>query len=211
MEIATNSEKYWIMLSLISSIEGILDYNGNKLDTLLNYTAIVVNLVPLIFLFNLLPQSYGTLRYFWILYTILLFIFQIGLCLVVGCFGVSIVWSALCSFVVYSYTVIFQPRCTGIDSNDSSNIKVSVFLSVLFSIILWTYYAFVEDFITSLAHFCAVMLGLVSGQAVHVFIRRNYQASQYVTVESVLSPLPESVSSPSESEYEASVYSFVNQ
>ena len=170
------------MSSLISSVEGILCYEGNVIDIVLNYTAIAATIVPTILIYCYLPLEYEHLRLFWIPYVILLFIFQVSLCLIVGCFGVSIVWSALCSFAIYSYVLFISSRSYSIPLGNLVLIQSSLSTSTLFSILLWIYYAVVADFITSLAHLCAVLLGLVSGLALKLHSQRRHRILQYETV-----------------------------
>ncbi len=46
---------------------------------------------------------------------------------------------------------------------DSSTVLIDIFLSIssIFTISLWIYYAIVSDAITSVAHFCALILGIL--------------------------------------------------
>jgi hypothetical protein len=146
--------------SLTSQIQDILDYEGSETDVILNYTAIVVTLTPILFILFELSGSLRLWRFIWIPLLIFLFAFQIALCIIVGCFGVSIVWSALCGFSVYIYYRILNSAdvCNG--RTNLLLIRLSLSSSVLFSTALWIYYAATSDVITTVAHLCAIILGI---------------------------------------------------
>lgn len=146
--------------SLTSQIQDILDYNGSGTDVILNYTAIVVTLTPILLELYELPDRSRLWQFIWVPLLIFLFTFQIILCVIVGCFGVSIVWSALCGFSVYIYYRIFHLMDVANRRTRLRLIRLSLSSSVLLSTALWIYYAATSDVITTVAHLCALFLGV---------------------------------------------------
>lgn len=59
----------------ISSILNILTYNGSTLDILLNYIAVILTVTTEIVV---LETRYNWLKYFWIVNTLTLFVFQVS-------------------------------------------------------------------------------------------------------------------------------------
>ena len=77
-------------------------------------------------------------------------VFQVTLCLVLGCTGISIVWCACMPW-------LFLERNDSRSNNNNNTTTVILMLDV--SVIL--YYAVVAPLITTVAHMCAIILGLV--------------------------------------------------
>jgi hypothetical protein len=126
------------------SVTSILCYNGNKMDVILNYSALTIDSISLVMLLKYPPfSSFECLRYFSFYFIVLLFLFQINLCLIVGCSGISIVWSALCGFNAYSWVCI--SRLGIYDQFDYLPLHQVLGASLTFSISLWVYYAVVAD------------------------------------------------------------------
>jgi hypothetical protein len=146
--------------SYTSQIQDILVYDGSETDVVLNYTAVAITLTPILLILFELPGSFRLWRLIWIPLLIFLFVFQIALCIIVGCFGVSIVWSALCGFSVYLYYLILNSADVVIGKTRLLLIRFSLSSSVLLSTGLWIYYAATSDVITTVAHLCAIMLGV---------------------------------------------------
>ena len=79
--------------------------------------------------------------------------------MIVQCQGVSIVWSALWGYNPLTYYKL-------LDIYDYSNsiksfISITLAVSCLYSVILWVYYAIVEEALTTIAHLCALILGII--------------------------------------------------
>ena len=68
----------------------ILTYDGSSTDIIINYTMLAINLLITAFV----NRHQGVLWWVNVLLTAFLFAFQIVLCLVIGCMGISVVWSA---------------------------------------------------------------------------------------------------------------------
>lgn len=103
-------------------------------------------------------------RVFCLLMTVFLFVFQIMLCLYAfDCTGISIVWSALCGFNMMLYAML----STTIQRDGSAILKYGIrafmVLFCCYCLALWIYYGVVEELLTTLAHFCALLLGFVIG------------------------------------------------
>lgn len=146
--------------AFVSLVQDILNYQGRRIDFILNYTAIVVTLTPIFLMQYQLPVSSRLRRFVWIPLLIFLFVFQISLCVAVGCIGVSIVWSALCGYSVFIYNTSFNPAD---DINGNTwllLVRLCLSGAVVFSSALWIYYMVTNDTITSVAHFSAVLLGV---------------------------------------------------
>ena len=60
-----------------SSLNCILTYNYNELDTILNYVAVTLCVVPIIAALELLPDRFGLKKHIWLPVVIGLFAFQV--------------------------------------------------------------------------------------------------------------------------------------
>ena len=89
----------------------------------------------------------------------IVFLFQIGLCLLVHCYGISLVWCAMGGWIV-SERKRLRGRLQNGDLSAFRSSAVGVEMSVvLMDISAIVYYAFVSPFITTVAHVCALILG----------------------------------------------------
>ena len=153
------------------TVTGILTYYGCTDDVILNYTSLTCSTVALATLcYHLQAQYEGSIRYIWILLTLFLLLFQIGLCLVVSCSGISIIWSSqigLCWFFIPAFFT---------EQAEKSNILPSLTLVGLSSLLassLWTYYYLTAELLTTVAHACAVLLGALCGWLVHRYVKQR--------------------------------------
>lgn len=82
--------------------------------------------------------------------------------MVLLCSGISIIWSSVDGILLilfWSWSLkgkLFPP-------SQASFLKSTVALAWIYSLILWIYYAIVEEFLTTIAHICAVILGILIG------------------------------------------------
>ena len=60
-----------------SSLNCILTYNHNELDTILNYAAVTLCVVPIIAALEFLPDRFGLKKHIWLPVVIGLFTFQV--------------------------------------------------------------------------------------------------------------------------------------
>jgi len=126
----------------------ILSYGGNFRDTTINYTLICLTLAACIHALNSEPPSFLLRRKATALTVleICLWIFQLALCLVVGCSGVSIVWNAHIGYLL------------GLLRQAGRETRVLV-LTVLLGLLVDGYYLLTADELTTTAHVCAACLG----------------------------------------------------
>ena len=168
---------------MTTSLLGILTYEGCTADIALNYFALAINTLTLIRLCHHLQFSYShrSIRHVWIMLTLFLLVFQIVLCLFVGCSGISIVWSAqigFCWFFRSAYST---------QSPETYVLRLLLGISTLLSCGLWIYYAVIADQLTTLAHGCAVLLGMLLAWIVHQVIGQ----SAYTTLETKMLTIDE--------------------
>ena len=78
--------------------------------------------------------------------------------MIVKCQGVSIVWSALCGYNPLTYYKLLD--IYDYSKSTQSFISITLAISCLYSVILWVYYAVVEEALTTIAHLCALILGI---------------------------------------------------
>ena len=141
----------------------ILTYNNHQIDIYLNYMAILLAIIPLVLTFTFLNHNKyaSVIRHTaWIIILLGLFLFQIGLCVAVSCAGVSVVWSALVGFTPFLFVNIKYFDATAYENLYVNFINATLYVSTVYSIALWIYYAMVATFITTVAHFCALVLGI---------------------------------------------------
>ena len=93
--------------------------------------------------------------------TFYLWAFQVILCLIVGCVGVSVVWSAQLGILMH--------RRHHLAAKSSPHQELPPWSWKLFSLSLvvgsttWVYYAVIWEPITTLAHVCALVMGILLG------------------------------------------------
>jgi hypothetical protein len=141
-------------------IGAILTYDSSDLDIGFNYSAWIISLLPCFLLDFYLPTYFQLSRHHWILLQLSLFVFQVGLCLAVDCRGISIVWSANCGYSTYfAYKMRYGSYLY--EKKALEMIKLTAIVSLLWCLALWIYYAVTADASTSIAHLCAILLGIV--------------------------------------------------
>ena len=126
----------------------ILSYGGDLRDMTINYTLICLTLAACIHALNCEPPSFLFRKKAAALTTLegTLWIFQLSLCLVVGCSGVSIIWNAHLGYMV------------GLLRQAGRESRVLV-LTVLLGLLADGYYLLTADELTTTAHVCAACLG----------------------------------------------------
>jgi hypothetical protein len=155
----------------------ILGYNGSTKHILINYSLIFVNLAYCVLDMKRGDTADSELRFsprrkhlerraaMALTFVVL---FQIVLCLAVRCSGVSIIWCAICGWIMSRHK-----RQIG-DNNDSeheqqstssqissSKLEILENIVVLIDILAIVYYAVTFGFITTVAHVCALVLGAI--------------------------------------------------
>lgn len=133
---------------------GVLSYDESLLDVCINYALLVATLSVLASLNH--HRMYPSYARFVSASTALLLAFQIALCLLVQCVGISIVWSAVTGM------------CWRLHKQGDATppaVQLAVVGVYVLALAAWTYYAVVEEPLTSLAHALALLLGGLMSQA----------------------------------------------
>lgn len=141
-----------------------MTYDGSALDTGLNYSVFLINLVCCIAAVKE-QKSYA------IICLLSVSVFQWVLCLVLGCSGISIIWCAMAGWIFNQDRLKSNAAAvTNASDNDPSHVMMaervqnmarSVLVLDLFVVL---YYAVVSEAITTVAHTLAVILGAVTHQ-----------------------------------------------
>ena len=130
-----------------------------KLDIAINYTLLFATAA--LFIFGGPPKRRAAMLSFFAA-------FQLGLCYVIGCAGVSIIWCA----------------CAGGGALDHhSGRRLVAFRVVAVAVVaalLW--YALTAEAITDIAHVCALTLGFLVVQADELYTRRLERDADYVAL-----------------------------
>ena len=162
---------------MTKTVSSILNYEGCRVDVAINYVALIFSFFPSILQLYYLPLDYGThIRYLWLPLVSFLFAFQIELCLNVGCSGISIVWSALCGFNIFLYLRIKHRYTDNLGHNQY--LHIAMVLSTVYSTIAWVYYAIVSDALTTIAHICAILLGVIFAILFEIYLNRFYPSKR---------------------------------
>jgi hypothetical protein len=79
------------------------------------------------------------------------------------CSGISIVWSAVDGVILVLFYE-FQLKQSLFETSDAHFLFLSLCVAWIYSLILWIYYAATDDLLTTIAHLCALLLGLLIGK-----------------------------------------------
>lgn len=164
-----------------TTLKCILTYDGSALDIGLNYSLLAISIGAGIYLLLSSTNSRRTVLAAAIwqgIALIALFAFQLGLCMLVGCAGVSIIWNAIDGFMG-------QQLMSNTDYSERKKAKqliepperarnplilcvrepaiVAVIGSILVGFIVDVYYACTLPAITTVAHISAIVLGIAIG------------------------------------------------
>lgn len=197
--------------SVGSRIGCILNYNGDTTDIIINYTLLGLNLIWCIIALcfhttdiekknKLIRFAIGSLIFGTlcgasckILHqtnltfhgTLLVFAFQISVCLWVYCSGISIIWCAMGGWITSERKRlrVQDPTSTGGDLFRRFSV-VAEMLVVMIDIVAIIYYAFVSPFVTTVAH----VLSLILGAALSLISIKRYDEDHGQSVESPSTP-----------------------
>lgn len=145
----------------------IFSYNGSTKDILLNYFILAVNLTYC----SATLIRHGKDRQRVALYSLLgVALFQWVLCLIVGCSGISIIWCAICGWMMNERRQLHEASneddgTTTPPTNLSTNAMWQRLEEdygkgiILLNLLVVVYYAIVMEPITTVAHVCALILG----------------------------------------------------
>lgn len=139
----------------------ILSYSGSSVDIAINYIVLVINLVWCVIALSLHTKDIErstALRNFAISALAFVFLFQIGLCLLVHCAGISIMWCAMGGWVISERKRLKETSDQELSRWRATSINMET-LVVLLDVGVIMYYAIEAEVITTVAHICAVILG----------------------------------------------------
>eukprot|EP00435_Cladocopium_sp_Y103_P065664 s131_g27.t1 len=139
--------------NLLAKIECILTYGGSGLDIAINYALLVFDVTFCAWWLNIAHQNARKPC----ISLIAVMIYQVVLCLFLGCSGVSIVWCAVLGWYIQKSRC--QSQAAVSPQNKALVSKAEIALEALNASAL-TYYAITSAMITSVAHGCAVLLGM---------------------------------------------------
>ncbi|GKY94267.1 hypothetical protein MPSEU_000392500 [Mayamaea pseudoterrestris] len=157
-----------------AAVTCILTYGGNRTDTAINYTILLINLAACYFIVakeRNHAQSICAIKSF-----ALVVCFQILLCLLVGCSGISIIWCACAGWMIRrmklhgqsnEYTALAAASDT-VDATARTHrcdtqwlILASQRITLGIDALAVMYYFCTTELITTIAHVCAVILGMM--------------------------------------------------
>ena len=143
-------------MSCAGDLYCVLTYNGSRIDVAINYALLFAT--GTLFIFGGPPKRRGAMLLFFAA-------FQLVLCYVIGCTGVSIIWCA----------------CAGGGALDHHRgLRLVAFRVVAVAVVaglLW--YAMVAEAITDIAHVCALTMGFLVMQADELCTRRLERDADY--------------------------------
>jgi hypothetical protein len=156
----------------------ILGYNGSMWDILINYALILINLSYCILEMkrsggggeenDLRRRRRQEIRAMGALAFVVAF--QVVLCLAVGCSGVSIIWCAICGWIMSRHKRLTDARsAVGVEPEEEEPARLQLHtkfdkmekMVVLLDVAVIIYYAVTLPFISTVAHICALVLGAV--------------------------------------------------
>ena len=134
----------------------VLTYDGSRTDVAVNYALLFAT--GTLFIFGGPPKRRGAILAFFAA-------FQLGLCYVIGCTGVSIIWCA----------------CAGGGALDQHRgVRLIAFRVVSAAVVgALLFYAMVAEAITDIAHVCALTMGFLAVQADELCTRRLERDADY--------------------------------
>jgi hypothetical protein len=151
----------------------ILSYAGSTKDIVLNYIMVVINLLYCVAAVLANQKQTDEQRIFALGALIFVILFQITLCLVLGCAGISIIWCAMGGWIMSERRRVVENNIDASSSllSTSSQRLINMGKVVIFlDCVVIVYYGVVEEPITTVAHFCALVLGaMLSLMSIRIF------------------------------------------
>jgi hypothetical protein len=157
----------------------ILTYQGSQKDIVLNYALLVANVV--VCSITTASNAHRGLERKLVASGALVFVaaYQINLCLIVGCSGISIIWSACAGWILGEgrrracMLGVYGSSATETSSSPwNRHITLLVWERVMLAadVLVIIYYACVTEAITTVAHLCAILMGfLLSLASIRIF------------------------------------------
>lgn len=138
----------------------ILSYDGSKPDIIINYLLLLINLIWCVVAFRFHsqqePERASKLRLFAIFSLVGVVAFQIGICWILGCMGISLIWCATAGWMASERQRLKEREELNVTTLRWSQVELFVIVLDTGAIV---YYAFVSEAITTVAHICALILG----------------------------------------------------
>jgi hypothetical protein len=177
----------------------IISYDKGPVDITINYILLVFNLwyqLRLLDQYLTLVQASESKRKKFYRYAleslISIVVFQIGLCLLVNCIGISIIWCAMAGFGMSErrrVLALFQPSASSSSSSDNPPIPVPdptlapPFTTItIMNVAAIIYYIVVQDALTTVAHILALILGAVMSKVGMRIQEQQEQSSNYIII-----------------------------
>lgn len=144
--------------SILDRITCVLIY-PSTFDIVLNYFLLILNLAYCAFQITpSAPQTNPQARKFYAVGSFIFVVFfQITLCLILGCNGISIIW---CAMMGWSTSSVHQTVRERKNSEARLGINHLGKITISFDFLAILYYAITTEAITTIAHVCAVILGV---------------------------------------------------
>jgi hypothetical protein len=103
--------------------------------------------------------------------------YQVFLCIFLGCSGISIVWNVMVGFILRDLcqtisTSTAETLDTSVNQKRKKNANLFV-ASCAPAFAVDLYYAITADFITTVAHICALVLGCLIASLYHCFLMKR--------------------------------------
>ena len=134
-------------MSILQTLQEGATYNGHRFHIILNYSVLLLVLVPHFFLFW--RRSWG-----WLILFVLFTVIQVGLWFTSGAVGISLIW---CGLAGYNLLLFFRLRKEGIA------MAFLMLFSPIVAIGTMVFYYLLFPIITTEAHITAFLLGLALG------------------------------------------------
>lgn len=144
--------------TLVSRTGCILSYGGSTRDIAINYAVLGIDVLMSCLVF-LVWRDQREKRLPALGSFLFVVLFQLTICWVIACSGISVIWCAICGWMLHE-----QRQLTSVESQQGFRKFAASTLHVLIiplNIGIIVYYAIVAPMITTVAHFCAMVLGVL--------------------------------------------------
>lgn len=147
----------------LAQVECILTYGGNQTDIAINYAVLVINMTACAFI---LGQESRENQRRALLSFLFVVSFQVGLCLMLGCAGISIIWCACAGWMIQRARNIPREQSDAMNEETSRSCEpqlqtVCPQITLVLDAAAILYYLLTTEFITTVAHICAILMGML--------------------------------------------------
>jgi hypothetical protein len=151
--------------NLLERLGCILSYNSHIPDCILNYTLVVVSLIYCTLTVHNHTrdeQKASQLLRFAVGALLAMTVLQLTLGLTLGCSGISIIWCAMGGWIMSERRRVLDGQDEAEELSPSvQRVMKGGLMVILFDAAAIIYYAVVAEPITSVAHFCALIVGAI--------------------------------------------------